>query len=547
MNELKERKKPILIAAMQWFITTILQIDRLFFTYDYESKYLVVTKMLYLIVLLSVWCFIFETGKKIKFGDEAWQRGFFIFKVYFCLMMLLLLLLWPGTWSWDDLGTLNAISTYESWNAWQHVLTGIYQDVLLQILPFPGGIIFLQNAIVALSVAFIVTKLEISFHIAKIKNGVIDMIIKLLPFLTPPVLMYQFSGYRLGLYVYIELVMLVMLICAWKDEKKWNLKYLILFAILCVIVATWRTESFLYIPCICVLLLFAKKSVISNMKKVLCIVILAIGFLNINNLQKYELGNSNYEIISLLRPCVELVRAADCEADADELAIIDKVTDLEVIRNNPTFNGEELYWNTECVRNKNNNPYDDYTDKDYSAYLRAFIKLSLKYPEVVIKERWNMFLTGSGITGESRTNVSSAAALFEINNESWAAKIILSKGRIANLPVLKKTRSTVINILGIRNNKGNVIVWLYRIVWNAIIPEIILLYAWIKMLIKKKWFFAGICSAVLIRLPVVVLTQPSPWIMYVLSFYFLGYVFLVYDILICWSEHKKSKEISTDE
>lgn len=139
MAKLIENKKPILIALIQWLLSTVLQIDRLFFTYYRLSKYMLATKALYLISLLIVWCFIFEARKNIKNGDFAWKRGFFVFKVYFSVMMLLLLVLWPGTWAWDDLGTLSAISYYEGWNAWQHVLTGVYQDVLLQILPFPGG------------------------------------------------------------------------------------------------------------------------------------------------------------------------------------------------------------------------------------------------------------------------------------------------------------------------------------------------------------------------------------------------------------------------
>ena len=314
--------------------------------------------------------------------------------------------------------------------------------------------------------------------------------------------------------------------------------YLILFSVLCVIVSTWRTESLFYIPCVCLLIIYIKKTTISNRRKVLCVFILMIGFWSMNKLQKFELGNSNYEIMSLIRPCTELVRAADYTEDATELAMIDRVTDLDIIRNNPDFNGENLYWSTECVRNRNDNPYDDYTDVDFRNYIRAFITLSLKYPKVVVVERWNLFLVGSGITGECATNVPNAADLFEDNNVNDAAKATFSKGWRANTPVFKQLRRTLINILGERRNDGRTIGVLFRIIWNAIIPELILIYAWIRMLIKRKWFWAGICTTVLIRLPIVVLTQPAGWIMYVLSFYFLGYVFLTYDILIRWSERK---------
>ena len=357
----------------------------------------------------------------------VWKRGFFVFKVYFSSMMLLLLILWPDTWSWDYLWTLYHISSYNSWDAWQHILTGLFQSVLLQILPFPGGIILLQNAIIAVCVAFTVTKLEISFHIGRLKNSVVDMIVKILPFLMPPVLMYQFSGYRMGVYVYLELVMLIMLICSAKDEKAWSLPYLLTFTVLCTIVSTWRTESFVYVPCTFLLILFISKNIISNKRKLLCIAILVIGFVGINKYQNLQLGNSNYEIISLMRPCTELVRIADPEEDASELTVIDKVTNLEVIQNNPTLNGEALYWNTDCVRNRNDNPDDDYTDEDYHNYLKAFIKLSLKYPKVVIAERWNLFIEGSGITGETSNNVAWTSSIFDENNGLSAAQATLEK------------------------------------------------------------------------------------------------------------------------
>ena len=531
-------RRPILIAIIQWFITTLFQVDRLFFVYECENRYLVATKLLYLCFLVIAWCFTFNAIKKIQSGDSLWVRGKKLFLGYLLVAMLLLLVLWPGTWSWDDLRILNAVSTYGGWFAWQHVLTGIYYDVLLQIVPFPGGIILLQNIIIALCVAFIITKLENVFNIKKFYTTGIDLAVKFFPFLLPPILMYSFSGYRMGIYVYIELVMLIMLISAHRENKEWGFKYTILFSVLCVITATWRTESFLYIPSISLLILFVRGTIISNSKKTLCIVIIVIGSFGINIFQSQQLGNANYKVISLLGPCAELVRVADYDRDKKELEIIDKVTDIEVIAKNPTLNGEELYWDTGCVRNRNDDPDDDYTVEDYKNFLRAFTKLSLKYPKVVISERWNMFVVGSGITGECRTNVSNAAELFEEHNGNVAVEEVLNKGWLAFSPVYKKMRHFFINFLGVRKNNGNYIIWLKSIVYNAIVPELFLLFALIQALIRRKWFFAGISLAVLIRLPIVVLTQPSPWIMYVLSFYFLGYVFLVYMLLIRWSRSR---------
>lgn len=439
MNLIVKNKTPIFIAFIQWFLTTVFQIDRLFFSYGYEceNKYFITTKALYFIFLAVIWCFGFDAYKKIKSGNEYYQRGFYIFKIYLILMLFMLLILWPGTWAWDDLWILNAIAPYNSWLPWQHIITGIYQDVLLQILPFPGGIILLQNIIISICVAFSVTKLEVVFHIKKSNKKLVDTLIKLFPFLLPPVLMYQFSGYRIGLYVYLELTMLVILIGAIKDKKEWSYQYLLLFCFLCVVVAVWRTESFLYIPCACLQILFVKKNIIPHNKKIVCMLLLVIGFIGANKAQNSELGNADYKVISLLGPCAELVRNADKIEDADLLADINKVVKLEVIHNNPDLPGAALYWQR-----------GGYTDEDYNAFLHAIVKLSLKYPKVVFAERWNMFIKGSGISGLTVSNVDISAALFDENNGNSAAETVLGKGWIANSPVFKNLRKSFIYLLG---------------------------------------------------------------------------------------------------
>ncbi len=203
MDRVRENKIPLTIAIIQWFITTILQLDRLFFTYVHENKYFMATKALYLIFLAVVWCFFFDVHKKIKAENENYKRGIFIFKFYLCIMMVLLLILWPGTWAWDDLNTLIAIARYEGWMPWQHTITGIYQDVMLQILPFPGGIILLQNIIISVCVAFAVTKLEMVFEIKRMRWSFVDGFVKVLPFLMPPVLIFVIEFTDLGeIYVY---------------------------------------------------------------------------------------------------------------------------------------------------------------------------------------------------------------------------------------------------------------------------------------------------------------------------------------------------------
>lgn len=536
----KERFKkfwlPTAIAAVQWLLTTILQVDRLFFSYDGIPIRMLMVKVLYFIFLLASWNFIFSVIRRVRSGDEKYKRGLFIFTFYLSIMMLLLLILWPGTWSGDALGGLLRISSYHSFFEWHHFITGVYQDVLLQILPFPGGIIFLQNIIISVCIAFAITKLEQIFKIKRMKWKYLDVFVKVLPFLLPPVIFYQFSGYRMGLYVYLELVMLVMLVDAIKSKEKWSLGYTGLFIILCIIVSTWRTESFFYILFASILILFVKKEFIPKRRKIICVLLLVAGFICVDQYQKLELGSHNYKVISVVCPSTELVKVADPQADAALLADIDKVAKLDVVYQNPTINGEELYWHYDLVRSK-------YTDQDYYDYLNAVVKLSLKYPKTVFAERWNTFIHGSGITGFTDPNISSAARLFDSDNSDRYAVGVLGEEWIATRPMISEgLRKTWINILGLQIGDGSWNTVLQILVWNALFPIAALIYAWIELLIKKKWLLWLTCTAVVIKLPVVILTEPASWIMYLISFYLLGYVYLVFRSLIFWSQRVERKK-----
>lgn len=532
VNTTRQFKKPTYIALIQWFVTNIFQIDRLFYEYDVETPILIVSKILYLIILILAWNFGFKVHKMIKSGNAEYIRGWNVFKFYLIIMMVFMLSLWPGTWSWDDFWTIESVRHYNNLYAWQHVLTSIYYDVLLQILPFPGGVILLQNLIISLCVSYIVVKLENIYGIASFKNKYVDILIKVLPFLLPPVLIYQFSGYRIGLYMYLELVMIIFIIDAIKGKEKWGYGKLFLFSFLLIIVSVWRTESIVYLPIACILICMVNNTVISWNRKILCIVIVVIGFWGINSWQKYELGDSNYEVISLARPCAEVVRASDREMDAELLNAIDKVVKIEIIDEFYDTNGESLYWNYNLVR-------DGYTKQEYSEFVKAFIKLCLRHPKVVIKERMQLFMSSIGMTEGTVTNIDRGAALYDAGGSNSANETLTQMKWIANQPVFKTLRKFVMYSLGCRTMDGSRIPVIYNIIWNAVIPIIALVAIWVELLIRKKWKLLLLATAVVTRIPIVALTQPANWFMYVLPFYLVGYVYIIYRILMCISWRKK--------
>ena len=328
--------------------------------------------------------------------------------------------------------------------------------------------------------------------------------------------------------------MLVILISAIKEKKAWSLSYLVFFSILCIVVSFWRTESFFYMLFACVLVFFINKDVISIKKKIVSAAIILVGFLCINSFQNFLTGNDSYKVMSLVRPCAELVRAADPVEDEKLISDIDKVLSVDIIYANPEANGEILTHYHGVIRS-------DYSEKDYDEFFTAFMKMAIKYPGIVIEERMEVFISATGITGESENNVTRAAELFLDGNNNTNALLVMDKGWFAFSPVFAKVRQYFIYLIGANmdNIAANAVKWL---VWNSMIPIVILVAAWIELLIKRKWYMFAVCSAVLIRLPVVILTQPTNWFMYFLSFYLLGYVYLLYKVLAIIKRRELKKE-----
>lgn len=535
MEKIKKYKYPIIIAIVQWIITTVLQVDRLFFKNDTitDVDLYISIKILYLLFLVICWCFGFNVYRKYKEQNKLYVRGCHVFFAYLAIIIVNLLILWPGTWAWDDLTVIQeALVNYE-WYPWQHILTSVIQMVFLQILPCPGGIILIQNVIISVCVAFCIVKLEMTFDINIIKNKYIDLLVKIIPFILPPVLMYQFSGYRVGLYIYLELVAICMILCGFKEKNEWSYPYLITFAILCSVIATWRTEAFLYVPMVCILIWFMKKA-LTKKKRLVVFLLIVVGFFGLRNVQNNALNNNNnYKLMSTLRPLVELIRETDSVKDEECLTAINKVIDIDVVYANPSVNGEEMYWNFPLVRN-------GYSEEDYKGFLQAFLKLALKYPGTIIKERVITFVHAVGIFGKDKmvTNVDAAARLFWETNQDQKAQAFQNADWIANKPIFPKLRENLIYFLGQRTASGGELPS-YRLIWNAIIPIVALTVVWLYWLLKRQWMLVAAGIPVLAKIPIIILTEPAEWFMYFLSTYLLGYVLIVYGLQYVFIRRKR--------
>lgn len=75
--DLKSYKWAVLIALLQGGISTILQIDKHFFTYEEVTNYMIIAKIGYFIFLVVAWCFIAIVINRLKEND-SWNQEVFL-------------------------------------------------------------------------------------------------------------------------------------------------------------------------------------------------------------------------------------------------------------------------------------------------------------------------------------------------------------------------------------------------------------------------------------------------------------------------------------
>ncbi len=525
-------KKVFLISSIIWLIYFITGIqDRFFINNNLSFKSILPYKILQFILFYFFGLIVKKIISNRK--DIKCKHGIIIGTVFAIIMFILLLTMWPGTWSWDDAITLRHAQTYTIY-PWQHFICSLFYIVSLETFPFMSGVIIMRIIIISIIMGYSISNIVDIFKKTE-KQRITYEIFLLIPSLFPPVIMYTLSGYRMGIYSFIELLLIVQLIIIFYKKKKLTIGNFIGLAFTIILVASWRTEGIYYIPCVALILLFLNKKIIPR-KQILTLFIITLSFtMIINKVNTSLIANDNYSITAIVEPLQALIKKADPNEDKSTLQQISRVIDIDYIYNNPNLHGEQLYWSHKLVK-------PNYSKDDFKALFKSYIKLTLKYPLTSIKAMTKMYLKSSGIilkkdgTVYQKTNISQALTLYNDDNTAWSS--------IRNIKSSFKKASSIRNqtmllLRGFNNdNKPNIIHYIF---WNLNIPILLLSLCFIYKLFKKDWFFSSIIFVVMLRIPLVFITSPAPYYMYYHSVYLITYI-IVFLILIEAIFNSKNKK-----
>lgn len=511
MKKIRIRKLWITVAVVHWLISLLT--DTFIITCESSAVY-GIWKVLFLLFILGLYQIVGNLVYEFRSGNKAVCRILRLSGIYFLVMLIFLLLTWPGIWRVDEFGILRSAQEL-SLHFWQGYLTSVYYILCLMLLPFPASVVLFMCVINSAVVGYLVYKLW------KFTGERKCAYILYVPFLFFPVIDSNLYPMRMSIYAFLELLLLAK-ICFWAYEKRYPKKGEFLWtALLAGIVTTWRSESVYYLllfPVLLIIFLWKRASKKQIARAVLIYLSISIVLIGIQKIGDGGTGSGGrgdgYEITAIIRPLTPLVVEAAYAEEKDLIAMVDKVINCAFIFQGASEgeNGIGIFWRW----GGDGLVSDSYTEEDFQNLKRAYFQLILRHPKTFLRERLDTYWKSTGILGD------------------------LPNTDPPSPPINKNIRNITYNLLELRILDDDNY-WVQgkasEFVYSTIFPSLILAAAMLWFLVKKKWIYAGCIMMVALKVPLVFLTAPGCLFMYYYSPYLCGWIFLFF-MGILWIRNK---------
>lgn len=507
----KKMSAGFIIPVIHWLVS--FRTDSLIFTYSAGANWrTVIYKLLFLLFLMVMWNMIFLVWRSRKSIRDNKKACHFIqyFTVYFGINLMILILIWPGNWIWDEYGILNAARNLGV-DVWQHYLTTVFYVFSLMLFPFPAGILIVQNIVIAMLVAAIMIMIEEKAAYKKL------VWICMLLFLLPPALRQNHYPIRLSIYGYLECCFAVYLLFHNKSVLCSKTK-IIGFSLLIAILSVWRSEGII----ILILTLcfywyegFQKRQDLRNIKLFTICALLGTLMLKLPQdilLDKAGRDNS-YEVTAYIESLDDLIKEEyRREPSSSILSELEKILDIDkVIAAN---SGEAAFWNGAVNGDVNNVMLKE---------LRmAYVQLFLKYPKEFVIERVDTFLQTAGGKKIPNAIATNSANLFYDTRE---AVRYFREELPFNRPFSIKLREDILNMINcieLDSRSDSAFTPLYYFFYNIIGGMVCIAVVCIGLRKKKETrLVAAVCS---LQILAVMITAPGKYFMYYFPIYLFGNV-----------------------
>lgn len=488
--------KYFFIALIHFFITAFAS-RTVFNKTPFNMQMFIISEIIILFILILFWQTVPHIIKKIRERDQKTITFLKYFSIYFSIMLVFLLLTWPGVWRFDEFYIFYTVRNL-AFASWQHWLTSAFYMFSLFLFPFPVSVVFFQLLFISLIVAYIITQFHFQFQ-SKYTY------LLLVPFLFPSYIDNNLFPFKLPLYSYIELLLFCSIIFKYLSKSEINYKNIFCWSILTAIVASWRTESVFLIIAIPILLviLFYKQLKIKQVISLILITSLCSGW--IMHIQNKEIGaeKSKYMLTGIIAPLSAILKT--------DFKTNDKTRDLQVISNvidiDSMLRSDWMlaFFEKGMIKNTDKKSIDE--------LFKVYIKLVIYNLPEFLKERTLTFYNSTFNTMSGNINGFNSVAYIPTE--------------FTNKPINSNLRLITIELLECRKHSNNdQPTLLFNFFYNPIISFFLfIIFAAIGIYKRSKLLFF-IPSLLLIQTIFTILTSPSYLFMYYLPIYICGYVFL---------------------
>lgn len=463
------------------------------------------------VIIFIVNYYIINWIKKIIDGDQFSRKLVKHFSIYLGIMLIVLLLIWPGYWVWDEIWVIDALENGFTYT-WQSVLTQLLYAYSLLIMPVPVSITIMQTIVISLILAFVNTKIE-----EKFENKWCNIIVYIL-FLLPSLLINNLYALRLQLYGYLMLLLVTNLIFDYWDKKEISKSKIILMQLLSIPIIVWRSEGIIFFILIPILMAITYK----NLRKIYIIAIMIIiNILAYVGYGKAFPSDSKYQTIIFMNPLsIMLQEELKGENIQQDLENIDKVMDIKLIKENPSYVETPAYWNYQSTIFRED--YKEHMGKFYKAYLDIIINNPLEF----LQARMKTFLASNGMDKEYR-EIGAITKYFKEEKENQAIDQFLEKYPIMN-PLNRELKVNVETMLLGSESWANSLI--RPAFWNVIPILLGMFIVMIERVIRKDWCISLIYLSLFAKTAIVILTAPASYFMYFLPEYICGSVIIALSI-----------------
>lgn len=476
--------------------------------------------------------------RKVRQKDAFALRWLQWMLPYLVLTLVVLAIVWPGCWGGDDLDVLYLARTLEP-SSWQHFLTSAAFILCLMFIPVPGGVVLIQTLLIAGIVGCFLAAAETLARERMPKPPARGWFaILYLPFLLPPVILHDMQPFRSTWSTWTELFTVFLLVWWYLRGQAITKKQLAVFTLLGVLTAGWRSESIYYLAALPVLLAFlAGKKLVRPAAAVVSAVGIMAGALACNAYTNYLMGDAwLYQRVALCYQAAALVQDADPVEDAEALAMIDPIFDVQACRDLSNLHGPEL-------RATVSRSLEGQTEGDWNVCKKGIIRLALKYPGSLLRERLGVFLN----TVEQQPTESNQKLVFAVTALVYTdppeamrdnQKDFLYNS-IGAYPLNQQLREDFIMSLSYRTE---FLGGLLAVTWLMLPSFGLLAAAILVLLVRRKWMLFFAAGALAARIPLVFLTAPDTYFMYYLTPYIAGYAITAAGVLYGVLLYKKKKQ-----